>query len=77
MMRERFKLMSMLHAAAAFFGFRQAVQQLAPEPAPHDEFHHSRGNRQLHSAAHIRKHRRERNIRNEIAFQSRKRNRAN
>lgn len=74
-MREKFRLMAMLHAAAASFGFRREIQQLTPEPASHDEFHHDRNKRQLRGAAFIRKYRRKRNVRNEMAFESRRRNR--
>lgn len=74
MLRERFKIGMLMSAIAAMFHTRQ-LQKEIPAVTPHDDFHHDRNKHQLSGRAFIRKHRRHRNARNEMAFQSRKRNR--
>lgn len=73
--RQRFRLGAMWAALTSMFRRPELQRAITPEGPDHDEFHHARNKRQLHSAAFIRKYRRKRNVRYEMAFQSRKRNR--
>lgn len=75
MIRERFKIGAMLAAIGAMFRTRELQQLATPETPAHDEFHHHRNKRSGAGRPGVRKYRKRRKVRNEMAFQSRKHNR--
>jgi hypothetical protein len=75
-MKNRFRFGTMFAAIAAMFGGRETQKIVTPDTPDHDEYHHPRNKHSGTGRAFIRQYRRHRNVRNEMAFQSRKRNRA-